>query len=215
MRGSRGFVTPSCRAECSALLLVLISVACSCGSGHQAAQSWSGSPNPALRESRPGPADPADRAIATGRASQRPIGVHAPSAQPAADTDRGGCAHRGVVLYGVTYGKRCTSSMVAPEGDSVFTAAIATIARDRHPHCELIHQTLQGLLREGKVYWFDEETEPMLIGITHQTVFVGINRRAPNIAEAVRHEGAHAAGFLPEGDATYMAAYCWGWAARP
>jgi hypothetical protein len=106
------------------------------------------------------------------------------------------------------YGRGCAPSIVAPTGDSLITAAIATIARQKHAYCELIHQTIQGLLREGKVYWFDEGTEPMLIGITQQTVFVGINRRAPDVAEAVRHEAAHAAGFTPEGDAQYMAAYC-------
>ena len=210
MRGSRGFLAPACLAECNALLLVLMAVACSCGGGHQVAQSWAASPNRSVRESRPGPTLPFDRPTPGGQVTNTPM--RGPSAPPAVDSARPGCAHQGAVLYGVTYGKGGTSTMVAPEGDSVFTAAVATIARDRHPHCELIYQTLQGLLREGKIYWFDEATQPMLIGITHQTVFVGINRQAPNVAEAVRHEGAHAAGFLPEGDATYMAGYCWGWA---
>ena len=126
-----------------------------------------------------------------------------------------GCAHAGVVMYGVSYGAKCTAKPISSRGDSVILASIATIDRAKHHYCALIQDTIEGLLRAGRVYWFEDATEPLLEGIARRRTFVGINRRAMNIAETVRHEAAHAAGFLPEGDATYMAAYCWNFMVLP
>ena len=119
-----------------------------------------------------------------------------------------GCPHDSVSVHGVRYGRDCVSYPVPASGERQLAAAIATIDRAKHPQCQRLHDSIQRYVREGWVYWFEEATRPMLEGISHHNAYVGINLRAVDVAETVRHEAAHLAGFLPEKDADWMAAYC-------
>src|SRR5690349_3702734 len=133
MRGSGDSLTRSGRSGCRIVLVVVASLICGCSASHWLAHPWAASPS-RQNESRSTPALGARNASEPAIDSSTAGGPSAPLANSASAV----CAHQGAVLYGVTYGGGCRSSPVEPEGDTVFAAAVATIARERHAYCELI-----------------------------------------------------------------------------